>query len=141
MTLRLYASAGDRLKVAKACLAAGVRDPADFEGMDLTHVSELEQLTVDEMTETRQNGSKETTEGTSGAQVPGGRADSSPWAALRGIGSPVQFGDMERAAATLPAGRHSAVGLRGGNLVLTLARRKKQAARVYPRTRLLVCSL
>lgn len=56
---------------------------------------------------------------------------------------PLQVGDMERAAATLPAGRRSAVGLRGGNLVLTLNTRQtqKQAARVYPRTRLLVCSL
>ena len=39
---------GDRVQMAGACLAAGIRDPADFEGMQLRRVPELRALEVHE---------------------------------------------------------------------------------------------
>jgi hypothetical protein len=34
----------DRVKLAVACLAAGIKDPADFEGMQLDRAPELKAL-------------------------------------------------------------------------------------------------
>ena len=47
--LQLILFAGDRLKVARACLSAGIPGPADFERMCLDRVSELSDLTAVEM--------------------------------------------------------------------------------------------
>ena len=40
---------GDRLGVAKACIAAGIRDPGDFDCLDVGAIPELQKLEAIQM--------------------------------------------------------------------------------------------